>query len=158
MPNELLSSNKKHPSADIFSLGLTLYELTANFSFVLPSEGPKWHSIRSGEKMSEIPSSRSKDLPTLIQNMIHPDPSKRPSATAILHEVPKVKKSESLNDKFLTDYVQDVDDYDRAREREIAAMQKEESLSRSTPTAGGLLRVDTMEFKNANCRSYLILL
>lgn len=88
MPHELLSSWKKHPGADIFSLGLTLYELAASCSFVLPSEGPRWHAIRKGAQSLDIPDRRSHNLVSTIKSMINPNPSKRPKALDILFGVP----------------------------------------------------------------------
>ena len=58
MAPELLDSSDRYPPADIFSLGLTLYEscsLVRNRDRVvqglssLPSEGPDWHTLRHGE-------------------------------------------------------------------------------------------------------------
>ena len=59
MAKELLNSQDRYPSADIFSLGLTLYEiciaaeyrdmLMANQS-VLPSEGTEWQKLRAGKE------------------------------------------------------------------------------------------------------------
>jgi len=140
MPQELLSTSKKIPSADIFSFGVTLYELAASNNFILPSEGPKWHSIRSGKHALEIPDDRSQILAELIRNMIQPDPSKRHRAIDILHKVPKIKESGNTYDTFLSDYVRDVHAFDLERERELIATQREASLSRSTPTAGGFLQ------------------
>ena len=128
MPQELLSSNKKRPSADIFSLGLSLYELASECTFVLPAEGPRWHSIRNGESPLEIPSTRSLALMKLIKDMIHPNPNERPHATSILYGVTKVKNVGNLYDKFLAEYVQDVEQHVRDIEREILAAQKEASL------------------------------
>ena len=58
MAPELLDSSERYPPADIFSLGLTLYEacsLVQNRERVaqglssLPSEGPDWHTLRHGQ-------------------------------------------------------------------------------------------------------------
>lgn len=47
MPSELLSSMTRQPSGDVFSLGLTLYEIASDHHIELPSEGPLWHQLRS---------------------------------------------------------------------------------------------------------------
>lgn len=76
--------------ADIFSLGIFLFELLTRQS--LPTNGPFWHHLRSGnlsqaEVFSLIPHRRSKTLSTLVETMIcmlHPNPSYRPSAESLL--------------------------------------------------------------------------
>jgi hypothetical protein len=58
MAPELLDSSDRYPPADVFSLGLALYEscifndhgeMVANGLSALPSEGPGWHMLRHGE-------------------------------------------------------------------------------------------------------------
>ena len=54
MAPELLASGVKQPCADIFSLGLTLYEMSAGCcGWELPSEGPGWHELQSGSHVPE---------------------------------------------------------------------------------------------------------
>jgi serine/threonine protein kinase len=54
MALELLASCVKQPCADIFSLGLTLYEMSAGCcGWELPSEGPGWHELQSGSHVPE---------------------------------------------------------------------------------------------------------
>ena len=49
LPQELLNSSDRHYSADIFSLGLTLYELCCTPDLdVLPYSGELWHDLREG--------------------------------------------------------------------------------------------------------------
>lgn len=128
MPQELLSSNARlMPSADIFSFGLTLYELSANDTFELPAEGPRWHDIRSGKHKPDIPNQRCDNLKNIVQNMINPDPSKRCSARDIL-DLQKVKEAGNSFEKFLAEYVHDVAVNDLEIERELAAAQKEAAL------------------------------
>lgn len=128
MPQELLLSSVKQPSSDIFSMGLTVYELATDYSFDLPAEGPRWHAIRSGKNLEGIPKTRSSKLERLIQSMISPDPNKRPPAREILEGVHEVKDYGNLYEKFLADYVADVAEADLEREREFDAMQKEANL------------------------------
>ena len=63
MAKELLISCEKHPSADIFSLGVVTFEL-ATLVLDLPSEGEGWHDLREGR----IPrmESRSSALTELV--------------------------------------------------------------------------------------------
>jgi serine/threonine protein kinase len=47
MAKELLSSSDKQPTADIFSLGVVIYE-AITLEVELPSEGEGWHELRDG--------------------------------------------------------------------------------------------------------------
>jgi hypothetical protein len=58
MAPELLDSSDRYPPADVFSLGLALYEscifndhseIISDGLSALPSEGPDWHVLRHGE-------------------------------------------------------------------------------------------------------------
>lgn len=124
MPSELLASCAKHPGADIFSLGLTLYELAATASWTLPREGERWHDLRSGSHIPNIPACRSKSLIALIQSMLHPDASTRPSAE-VVSEHQDVKPASALSDSFLSQYVKDVERYDSMRERDLDSAERE---------------------------------
>jgi serine/threonine protein kinase len=124
MPNELLTSCAKHPGADIFSLGLTLYELAAAVSWSLPREGDRWHDLRNGSHKPNIPDRRSKSLIALIQSMLDPDPSTRPSAE-VVSEHADVKPASALSDSFLSQYVKDVERYDSMRERDLESAERE---------------------------------
>ncbi|KAL7562192.1 hypothetical protein ACA910_013450 [Epithemia clementina (nom. ined.)] len=113
MAPELLSSDVKHPSADMFSLGLTLYELSSSLSFEVPSEGQLWHDLRSARNnASEIPPSRDKELINLIRQLICPDQNARLSADSILSNA-KVQRAGSTKDEFLMAYIRDVEEYER---------------------------------------------
>jgi len=129
MAPELLSSGTRHPSADIFSLGLTLYELASNLSWELPSEGPRWQELRHGSHTPDLPSSRSPELGQLIHAMLKPDPTLRPSADAILDHVTQVKEAGNRCDEFLRDYIRDIEAYDRVEEERLA-LEKREAAER----------------------------
>lgn len=80
LASEILAENFEHlPKADIFSLGLTIYELGGGGE--LPKNGDEWHAIRRGE----LPylSHYSPQLNDLLKSMIRPDPRERPTAHAI---------------------------------------------------------------------------
>jgi wee1-like protein kinase len=64
LPNEILQEDfTQLPKADIFSLGITLYQ--AGGGGLLPKNGPEWHTLRS-ENMP-ILSNLSKDFNDLIK-------------------------------------------------------------------------------------------
>ncbi len=119
-----MSSCEKHPSADIFSLGLALYELAASPSWSLPREGDRWHEIRSGTHSPDLPSSRSENLAKLIQAMTRPNLKERPSAESVL-ELIEVKRATATSDSFLSRYINDVERYFLRREKEIELADEE---------------------------------
>jgi len=125
MANELLSAGSaKHSGADIFSLGLTLYELASSQAWSLPREGDRWHEIRSGAHRPELHPSRSESLVKLIQAMIQPSVKERPTAEDISGS-DEVKRANARNDSFLSQYVNDVEKFDSKREKELASAEAE---------------------------------
>lgn len=94
MAPEVLTSSDRNPSADIFSLALTLYEIcktaengvegiTGKWS--LPFEGSQWQQLRKGDLCSNLLQGRGKALSTTLRAAMHPDPTLRPSLSFILH-------------------------------------------------------------------------
>ncbi|XP_037957826.1 wee1-like protein kinase [Teleopsis dalmanni] len=80
LPNEILKENFSHLfKADMFSLGITLYEAAGGGP--LPTNGPEWDNLRNGN----IPyiSTISEEFNDLIKLLTHPDPEQRPSSTSI---------------------------------------------------------------------------
>lgn len=128
MAPELLTSDQKHPSADIFSLGMTLYELASSLSFVLPSDGDRWHEIRSGRHKLDVPSTRSHDLVLMLQAMLRPNRDERPTAQSIL-SANKVATTGATCDTFLRDYIKDIADYD-AQEDLTRSCRKDDETPR----------------------------
>ena len=116
MALELLESRATmHPLADIFSLGMTLYEMASNLFFVLPCEGYRWHEIRSGQHILDVPSCRSAELQLLIRHMIHPMPASRPSADITLSSPAATTAGREYN-RFLHDYIRDVEEWEKHKE------------------------------------------
>ena len=100
LAEELL--NEQNPDltkADIFAIGLTLYELAKGSS--LPEKGEEWHDIRNGTLKQIF---YSKEFIDLIKKMIHPNPKMRPSAREILmfDNVQKSITKEELEKQFIT--------------------------------------------------------
>lgn len=82
LPNEILHEDFRDLyKADIFSLGVTLFEAAGGGP--LPKNGPEWHMLRNGQ-VPDIPS-LSRDFNDLIKLMMHPDPAKRPTSTSIFN-------------------------------------------------------------------------
>ncbi|KAL6447336.1 hypothetical protein ACFW04_001519 [Cataglyphis niger] len=80
LPLEVLQDEYSHlPKADIFALGLTVYE--AGGAGPMPKNGLEWHRLREGH-VPDLPH-YGRDLNSLLKLMTHPDPQMRPSATCL---------------------------------------------------------------------------
>lgn len=103
LPKEILNDDYDHlTKADVFSLGVTMYE--AGTGCQLPKNGEEWHAIRRGE-LQNIPQ-YSSEITDLLKSMVHPNPSSRPSAMAITHHpalCPQAQKSRAQLRKELNE-------------------------------------------------------
>ena len=129
LPPELLTSATRHTSSDIFSLGLTLYEIATDEQIEMPSEGPRWHELRSPNQ-PVLPVCRGENLQRLLQSMTDPNERKRPTADAILDN-DNVKAAGNEVDIFLQDYIKDVEEYDRREEERLAMDRTEDQTPRN---------------------------
>ena len=115
MSLEMLETGTSFPTTDIFSLGMTLYEMASNLNFGVPPDGNRWHDIRRGRHALEIPLDRDVQLSQLITAMIDPKSETRPSANAIL-SIGSVSAAGKTYNKFLRDYIHDVEVWQKHQE------------------------------------------
>ena len=134
MPNELLRNAEKSSAGDIFSLGITLYELASSGTWVLPAEGTRWHTIREASHEPEISKTRSPAMVKLIKRMISPNQDERPKADEILTDNQFLNEAAIQSDKFLADYIRDVDQINDLKEKEAISAQQLLAIQRQTPT------------------------
>lgn len=130
MPPELLSSISRHRSADIFSLGLMLYEIATEHHVEMPSEGPLWHELRSNAS-PHLPLWRGLELRQLVEDMTNPREQKRPTADKIL-QCNEVISAGRGCDEFLRDYLVDIEEYDKSEERKLAMHRNEDQTPRNS--------------------------
>eukprot|EP00727_Mastigamoeba_balamuthi_P014373 m51a1_g9560 putative membrane-associated tyrosine- and threonine-specific cdc2-inhibitory kinase (376) ;mRNA; r:901771-903405 len=81
-PETLKSASGWGKPADIFSVGVILYELSTNFK--IPSNGEAWRVLRSGNPVFPPDFRYSDRLRSLILSMLNPDPSMRPTVDALM--------------------------------------------------------------------------
>eukprot|EP00814_Leptocylindrus_danicus_P018844 CAMPEP_0116049760 /NCGR_PEP_ID=MMETSP0321-20121206/30339_1 /TAXON_ID=163516 /ORGANISM="Leptocylindrus danicus var. danicus, Strain B650" /LENGTH=1146 /DNA_ID=CAMNT_0003532213 /DNA_START=82 /DNA_END=3522 /DNA_ORIENTATION=- len=140
MPLESLQSNGVLSTAgDMFSFGMTLYELSSGVSWSVPNEGRRWHEVRAAGHVCDLPQCRPASLGVLIGSLITPDFAQRPSASDVLQGSVEVRSANDSVDEFLRDYLLDVEEYELRREREIAERNLASLQRRFTPT-GSVLR------------------
>ncbi|XP_077407065.1 membrane-associated tyrosine- and threonine-specific cdc2-inhibitory kinase [Vanacampus margaritifer] len=76
------------PAADVFSLGVSILELACNIE--LPNGGEGWQQLRHG-RLPEVTKGLSADLQRVLQMMLSPEPSDRPTVRELL-ALPAVRK------------------------------------------------------------------
>lgn len=68
--------------SDVFSLGLMYYEMATRCE--LPSMGPEWHWLRSGEVTMQWRDGWPSHIDQVVLPMLQPDLMKRPTAQLVL--------------------------------------------------------------------------
>ena len=92
--------------ADIFSLGISVYELCKGSPLAAAGDdtedgSSEWHDIRNGKLDVEIMKKYSRDLFSFVKLMMDPDPSMRPSADVICKHCKTRRKSIGTENVFL---------------------------------------------------------
>ena len=77
-----LLEGKFGKAADIFSLGLTMLELSCDVD--LPRGEDLWHALREGDVPADVTQHLSCELRELILSMLNPEPNARPSIHDVL--------------------------------------------------------------------------
>ncbi len=78
---QMVSKNVRLDKCDVFSLGLTLFEVLSGRG--LPHNGESWHHLRSGEALTPAPSCPV-DLLEILHSCMHPNPACRKTASGLL--------------------------------------------------------------------------
>ena len=147
MALEMLEYGTSYPSTDIFSLGLTLYEMASHIHVTIPPDGHRWHELRCGTtNMNDFPSDRNADLINLIRRMMDPKPLYRPSADDIL-SISMVHDAGNAHNIFLRDYIDDVAMYEIQEEAWMT-----QGFHRSTGTNSAIPPLDEQTPRNASTR------
>jgi len=89
MALELLNSPTRNLSADLFSLGILIYEFGGGV-VDLPSEGREWRELRNDLIPNIFPQFRHASLFTLTAQLLSKDPNSRPSASEIMSLCPNL--------------------------------------------------------------------
>lgn len=149
MAPEYLQYTEHRPSADIFSMALTLYETCLVPCLnTLPSEGEKWQDLRTGKTLA-LP-----DRPDTINDMIlkcmTPEPMNRPSAQELLGKKEIIEVSSALNTTLLSAKVRQPIGKKITRSRSFRPIEAESSMSSvhsmNTSIASSINRSSSMEF------------
>jgi len=125
---EILHENHDNlQKADIFSLGASIYEIFMQRD--LPPNGEEWTNIRDGKLDANTLSKISTNMRELLEIMMHPDPTQRPSAKDLLETGGPGKILSSNYNNFTITSISE-------KEEEINRLKKELELLRSMKNNG----------------------
>jgi hypothetical protein len=100
MAAELLRPGHHKPEADMFSLGISLFQLVWGQA-ALPKSGHEWHALRNGAVPACTAPNRSAPLQELAVALMHPVPHQRPTAEQVA-AMPQVQAAlQVAGDAFL---------------------------------------------------------
>jgi len=139
MPLELLSTSVKDASADMFSLGMTLLELSSSHQWRMPSQGKRWHDLRNVESLEDMKSffpekpHRPVEFQIIIQKLLCGNPKARLSA-AELFRCQTVHEAGGRSDEFLVKYMNDVFRQEEKHDRDVAEAHRAAKVRSLTPT------------------------
>jgi len=91
MAPELLAEAKITKAVDIFSLGVTMFEICGNIE--LPSGGPAWHALREGSAL--LPEGSviySQQIQDLLTHMLDPEAQNRPTIDEVISSTPQLSQ------------------------------------------------------------------
>ena len=86
---ESLGMLPNYAAADIFSLGLSVYELARGGRYKLPKQGAEFSRLRE-EPLPDLPH-HSREFLQLLRHMVHIDPTRRPTAEHMVVEVKRLQ-------------------------------------------------------------------
>jgi serine/threonine protein kinase len=121
MAPELLGPGGRAPPADLFSLGMTAFELAWDVG--LPSDGVSWHDVREERIPEPAPYlCRSRELVQVIYQLLRADPQCRPTAQALLSH-PRVQAACIETDPHLAARMNQVEFQEAAATRKAEAKE-----------------------------------
>ncbi|CAM9342786.1 unnamed protein product, partial [Phaeothamnion confervicola] len=149
MSRELLNESFSDlTKCDIFSLGITLYELLAGGGNgggnggsngggtgggALPPNGQEWHRLRDGSVSLLPPPAVPRELADVVRRMMQPDAARRPSAAALLAQVPELRSDMERK-------LHEAQNMNKLLELQIAAGRRQQPAGASDGRRGRLKR------------------
>mmetsp|Transcript_15992 Transcript_15992/g.36611 ORF Transcript_15992/g.36611 Transcript_15992/m.36611 type:complete len:593 (-) Transcript_15992:75-1853(-) len=137
LAKELLRGDFTEPKkADVFSLGLTCYELAANPK-ELPCNGEEWHQLRDGLMEEAYISQLGTSLQQLLRRMLSPIASDRPHCAEVLQD-PTVspQKLDALDSQVLSELQKKLQEEAKARlEAQVRVAEETAARERAQATA-----------------------
>ena len=128
MAPELLKSMDHKPSADIFSMALSLYETCLVPAWdILPVNGEKWHDLREGRALASP--GRPEAINNLMMQCMAPEPDDRLSTYELLMKDEIVEVSAVVDSVLLSAKVRQPTGKKLSRSRSFRPIEGESSMS-----------------------------